>query len=457
MEMHRKFVVVRAAMWTCWAYGAIQSIRLGSNLLLAKWLAPEVFGALAIANAVQIGLQMVSDMGIGPTIIRHQRGTENRFLDTLWTIQILRGFLVAVSAIALSFPLSKIYAIPVASTSLHTLPREQRLGRLNLLEVGIQIVAYAVMLFTAWSTLDILSLAVGGIIHGFLRASLSHLVLPGCRHRLAWDSELIWELLRFGRWIAVSSLVTFLAAQSDRLALGLVAPLSQVGVYTIASGLALLPREVAGKLADSVILPYIARNLRSDPDGLSDALESIRAFFMPVSLLLSAALAILAPVFFEFFYDDRYAFAAEIAPFIVLYGWISSAQIPLQRALLALGDSRSVALSGLARWLVGLAASLIIHRVYGLSGFVVGLCLGAVAGGGVLYAAGRRKDLDLWRQDLGYALSLLGIIAVSLAFRSSSPQVLWSSLVFVPSLVVPLALLVLTAIWATTRLARLVR
>ena len=48
--------------------------RLVANLFLAHWLAPEAFGVLAIANSLQIGLRMMSDVGIGPSIIRHQNG-----------------------------------------------------------------------------------------------------------------------------------------------------------------------------------------------------------------------------------------------------------------------------------------------------------------------------------------------------------------------------------------------
>jgi len=467
-------VLVRGALWASSGYGAVQVIRLGANLLLARWLAPEAFGVLAIANSVQIGLQMLSDVGIGPSIIRHESGRDPRFLNTLWTLQIARGLMLSLAAVGVATPLASLYGVPelqgllalialggmagsFSSTSLHTLPREQRLARLNLLEIGIQLVAYGTMLSVAWHTRSMWSLAIGGLVHGVLRSVLSHLVLPGHRHRLAWDAEALRDVLRFGRWIVLSTLITFLAGQSDRLMLGLLAPLSAVGVYAIASGLALLPREVAGRLADAVILPYLSRCVRNDPKGLSEALDRVRSLLLPIGLLISAALATGAPVFFRLLYDERYSDAIELAPVIVLLGWIGATQVPVQRALLALGHSQPLAAANLARWAVGLAASLAAYPSLGLTGFVFGLCLGAAAGAAVLHHAARRQGLDVWLKDVAYVAFLAVIVFSTLASQSPATRALSHALSESVALAVAMTLLVATAIWTASRVAQAAR
>jgi len=466
--------LIRGALWTFSGYGVVQGIRLVANLLLARWLAPEAFGVLAIANSVQIGLLMVSDVGIGPSIIRDERGGEPRFLDTLWTLQILRGVILAMVAVTASLPLSRVYDVAdlqvllaliaagglagaFSSTSLHTLPRDQRLARLNLLEIGIQVVAYGTMLGVAWQTRSVWSLALGGLVHGLLRAVLSHVVLPGHRHRLAWDPDTLRDTVRFGRWIVLSTLITFLAAQSDRLTLGLLVPVSTLGVYAIASGLALLPREIAGRLADSVILPYLAPVGRSRPRALPEALARVRALFLPIGLSTSAAVAIGAPLFFRTLYDERYGEAARLAPWIVLLGWIVALVVPLQRALLALGSSRPLASASFVRWAVGLAASLAGHRFFGLPGFVLGLCLGAVAGAAILHVAAWRRGIDLWMEDLGYLFAFGAVVFTGPAI--GFPRATGSIPIGAESvaLIVPLGFLTLTALWTARRVARVAR
>jgi O-antigen/teichoic acid export membrane protein len=467
-------VMIRGALWTSSGYGIVQLVRLVANLFLAKWLAPESFGVLAIANSAQIGLQMVSDVGIGPTIIRDKRGGDPQFLNTLWTLQVIRGLLLAFLALIVSFPLSHLYAVPelqillamiafgslagsFSSTALHTLARDQRLARLNVLEVGIQLFAFGTMLVVAWHTRSIWSLAIGGIVHGVLRALLSHIVLPGHRHRIAWDRDALRNVLKFGRWIVLSTLITFLAGQSDRLTLGLIEPLSTLGVYAIASGLALMPREIAGRLADSVILPYLSRSYHGDANELPNAIDRIRSIFFPIGFLASAALSILAPLFFVFLYDDRYEGAARLAPLIVMIGWVGASQVPLQRALLALGDSRSLAVSSFTRWAVGLPASLTAHYFLGPPGFVLGLCLGAIAGAVPLHIVASRYRLSLWKQDVTYTLALAGIILSSSASRSTTADGLIPDLGGSVEVLVPISLLTLALLWTASRVARLAR
>ena len=467
-------VLIRGALWASSGYGIVQLIRLVANLFLAKWLAPESFGVLAIANSAQIGLQMISDVGIGPTIIRDKRGGDFRFLNTLWTLQIIRGLLLALLAVAIALPLSHLYGVlelrvllamiafgslagSFSSTALHTLARDQRLARLNVLEVGVQLFAYGAMLAVAWHTRSIWSLAIGGIVHGALRAILSHLILPGHRHRIAWDRDALRNVLKFGRWIMLSTLITFLAGQSDRLTLGLIQPLSVLGIYAIASGLALMPREIAGRLADSVILPYLSRSYHGDPNELPNALDRVRSICFPIGFLASAALSALAPLFFLFLYDERYEGAARLAPLIVMIGWIGLTQVPLQRALLALGNSRSLAVSSFTRWAVGLPASLTAHYFLGTPGFVLGLCLGAVAGAAPLYIVASRHRLSFWRQDAVYTLALAGIILSTSASRSTTANGLIPDLGGSIQVLVPISLLMLALLWTASRVARLAR
>ena len=61
--------------------------------------------------------------------------------------------------------------------------------------------------------------------------------------------------MRFGRWIFVSTVLTFLAGQSDRLVFGKMIPIALFGVYSIASMLAALPTQAVLKLGGAVIFP----------------------------------------------------------------------------------------------------------------------------------------------------------------------------------------------------------
>src|SRR5690606_1258730 len=78
-----------------------QVLRLIGNVITTRLLFPEAYGLMVYVLIVMQGLQMISDVGIIPSIIQHERGEERAFLDTAWTIQILRGTFIAVLALAL--------------------------------------------------------------------------------------------------------------------------------------------------------------------------------------------------------------------------------------------------------------------------------------------------------------------------------------------------------------------
>src|SRR5258708_1248517 len=84
-------LVVRGTFWALASYGVGQVLRLASNLVLTRLLVPEVFGLMALVQSFIGGLAMFSDVGTSSSIIRHPRGEEPVFLNTAWTMQILRG------------------------------------------------------------------------------------------------------------------------------------------------------------------------------------------------------------------------------------------------------------------------------------------------------------------------------------------------------------------------------
>jgi O-antigen/teichoic acid export membrane protein len=82
---------LRAGGWSIAGYGLSQTIRLGSNLVMTRLLAPEMFGVIAIAMMVTVILSMLSDIGLRQNIVQSRRGDDPAFLDTAWVVQVVRG------------------------------------------------------------------------------------------------------------------------------------------------------------------------------------------------------------------------------------------------------------------------------------------------------------------------------------------------------------------------------
>ena len=105
--------LTRAAIWTTISFGFIQVIRLATNIVVTQLLAPELFGLMVIANAFKNGIELISDMGIGQSIVHNKNADDPEFYNTSWTLQWIRGIVLWALAVGASAPISYFYQTPI--------------------------------------------------------------------------------------------------------------------------------------------------------------------------------------------------------------------------------------------------------------------------------------------------------------------------------------------------------
>jgi len=394
---------LRGSVWTMAGYGASQILRLVSNLILTRLLFPAVFGQMALVFIFIQGLQMFSDVGTGPAIIQNERGDHPGFLRTAWTIQVFRGFALWICSALIAWPAATFYEqpllvwlIPAAgftavlqgleSTSMHTLQRHLQLGRLTLVELVGQVAGMVVTVLLAWGDRAIYGadhpgavwcVVVGSLAGAVARLVLSFTWLPGIRHRLEWDRAEAKILMSFGRWIFVSTMLTFLAAQSDRLVFGKMIPMDLFGVYGIASMLAALPTQAVQKLGGSVIFPAYSR-LAARGD-LARVFTRVRLPLLLGGAALVAGLIACGPHLIRVLYDRRYDDAGWILQYLAAVAWFQVLETTIGAALLATGRVTWVA-AGSAAKVIGMVVLVPIgFRLGGFPGALGGLVAAEVA------------------------------------------------------------------------------
>ena len=90
-----------------------KGLQLGANLVLTRILFPEAFGLMALVGVFIAGIQLISDIGIRPSLIRSSRGEDPEFQATAWTLQVVRGVWVTALALLLAWPYALIYDQPI--------------------------------------------------------------------------------------------------------------------------------------------------------------------------------------------------------------------------------------------------------------------------------------------------------------------------------------------------------
>ena len=96
--------------------------------------------------------------------------------------------------------------------------RKLLLGRLTVLELVSQI--FGITLMVLWAILierSIWALVIGSFATTILSTILTHTSFPGIRNEFDWDWSAFWEIFHFGKWILLSSVITAILAQGDKV------------------------------------------------------------------------------------------------------------------------------------------------------------------------------------------------------------------------------------------------
>jgi O-antigen/teichoic acid export membrane protein len=409
-------MVRRGTFWSLAGYGGSQALRFGGNLILTRMLVPEAFGLMALLNALLQGLQLFSDIGIGPSIIQNRRGDDPAFLDTAWTVQVLRGLVLWTVACAIALPFAAFYGDPILawilpisgltaliagfnSTRIFSLYRHVDLARVSTLELGSQGAGIAVMIAFALVDRSIWALVAGGLAGSLTKLVLSHTLLRGAANHFRWDKSALGPMFRLGRWIFFSTVLTFLVGQSDRLVFGKMVPIAMLGVYSVGSMIATMPATALSRMASSVFFPVYSRMHNSGHD-LGSAFARVRRPALLLAGWMIAGLAGGGVAAVRLLYDERYAEAGWIIQLLALGSWFAVLESTNSAALLARGQAKWVAASNAGK-LAGMVA--LIPIGFALGGFV-GAVAGLAASDVVKYAvsavAATRGGLRGWPQDV---------------------------------------------------------
>ncbi len=259
-ELKKK--ALQASVWSILEYGSGMALRIVSSLVLTRLLLPAYFGELTLVTTLTVGISLLSDIGLAPSVIQSTRGDDPIFLNTAWTIQVVRGTALWLIAVALSWPMAIFYhdprlkiLLPVLafcsfissfnSTNLLTLSRHMGVKRLFAIDGTSAVLSLLVTVVWAYLWPSVWAIIGGQLVSTVYRLCISFIpsVAPGIRNSFHWDKESVHQIVHFGRWILLATAFTFFATQADRLVLGrLNHPISPRRLWACLSDLRRSPR-----------------------------------------------------------------------------------------------------------------------------------------------------------------------------------------------------------------------
>jgi O-antigen/teichoic acid export membrane protein len=385
----------RASFWTILEYGSGMALRVVSSLVLTRLLRPEYFGKITLLTTLIVGITLLSDIGLAPSVIQSSHGDDPVFLNTAWTIQLIRGVVLWLIALVISRPMALFYndsqlkvLLPVLafsmmisgfnSTNLLSLSRHMGVRRLFGIDGSAAVVSLVVTVIWAYYWPSVWAIVGGNLVSALYRLGLSHIssICPGIRNSLSWDKQSVNSIVHFGKWIMIGTAFFFFASQADRLILGKLIPYSLLGIYGIAYSLADIPKAVILSLGSRVAYPFISKMIHLPMSEFRSKFLRYRFFALLIGALLLSVMVIWGNLLIKHLYDYRYREAAWMIPILALGLWQTLLYQTTMPVLFSLGKTKYNAIGNAGYCATMVAGIPIAFHFYGLHGAVIAVAAG---------------------------------------------------------------------------------
>jgi O-antigen/teichoic acid export membrane protein len=273
-----------------------RGVRFIVNMILARLLAPEQFGLMALVLAA-IGLfETLTEVGIQQAVVQNKLGETNAFLNVAWWFSGVRGAILYVMGVIAAPFVAGFYAEPgltpllrvafltmlfqgLINPGLYVLEKRLQFGRYIWIVQGSALLGTLLCLGMALWIPNVWALVIGVVAQGVLKCIGSFIFCPFRLeyrfHRSSWN-----ELFRFSKGMVGLPLLTYIFLQADIFVLGKMCHKDVLGMYAMAVTLASMPRDLFVRIAGPMILPVLADSQDSFEQLRSRLLRMTRTLFL---------------------------------------------------------------------------------------------------------------------------------------------------------------------------------
>ncbi len=296
--------VVSAGIWSITFRAADRLINLARVVVLARILTPNDFGLLGIAMLSLAFVQAFSITGFGEALIQKKEDITS-YLDTAWTVSIIRGAIIAVVLYLSAGYVAGFFDTMEAKSVIQVIgsvmllkgfanqgiiyfQKDLEFHKLFIYDFGRTLAVFvtSVILALLWKNVWAL---VWGVIAGDIVATILSYVLHPYRPRLRFDFQKAKQLYTFGRWIYLSTLLTFLSAQLDKGVIGKVIGSASLGLYQVGSTISNTATGELSQAISQVVFPAYSK-LQLDLSRLRQTFlttwENTACLTLPLSILV---------------------------------------------------------------------------------------------------------------------------------------------------------------------------
>jgi O-antigen/teichoic acid export membrane protein len=336
----------------------------GRNIILARVLSKADFGVAAAISLTVTAFEISSKMSIGQQVVQSRDGENPKFLANAHLCQFLMGLTGAVLLACFGGPMADLFKIPQAKWAFVLV---SLLGLLNglqnldvmravrsldfkkrvLLDVVPEILLLGVCFPVALWFRDYRALVCLLLLKACFALVISHL-LAERSYRWEYHPGFTRNILVFGWPLLLNSFLMFGYQQGDQLLIGANYSMAELGLYSIAVSLTMVPGYMFQYVVNAIMLPLLSR-VQDQPAEFRKRYLTCAEISTAFATILACGLIIGGELLVTTAYGHKYAGAGAVVAWLAAANALRIIRAVPTLAAMARGDTVNNLLANLFR------------------------------------------------------------------------------------------------------------
>lgn len=346
-------------------------MQFGASIVIARLLTPDEVGVFALAMAANFLIASLREFGIGSYLIR-QPNLDSHHIRTSFAIWIVLSWTIGTVLLITRVGIARLYdnvgiaevlllvaggffVTPLGQPAQALLQRELKFHILHHIALASALISASTSIYLAYDGHSYMSLAWGMFAGTVCRAIFLIVAKPD--HLFMIPSLRYWrDLLKFGGWMSVSSILGTVNSEGTKLLLGGWLGPASVALYDRASQLPYYAREAFLAPIGRVLLPAFSKLVREEAP-LTPSVIKLISFTTIIIWPSFFCLSIVSEDVVVFLFGNNWRLAGEILPYILLSQGIFVSIPHPNHILVPYGRVRLLAALSLFAAVIGLLAT----------------------------------------------------------------------------------------------------
>lgn len=312
------------------------------NVLIARLIGVEDFGIASTLAIAVSAVEATSYIALDRLLVQAKDGEASAFMSTAHALLAARGVLAAIVLFLAAGPIAWLFGVPkvawayqalalmpllrgFAHLDIHRRQREMHFLPFVTVEGTAQFVATAAALPLALVFGDYRVMLFCLLVQQLVFMAASHVVATR-PYRWAWDGAIVRRSIAFGLPLLLNSTLMLGMLYGDRVIVGSLIGMTELGWFTVALVLTLMPVQIMASTLSGWFLPQLSRVQDDDVKFVRLYLVTTQACLL-AGILFAIGFALIGPDLFIMLYGAQYEAGLSVLVFMALMQGIRMARI----------------------------------------------------------------------------------------------------------------------------------